>query len=183
MRNLIFFSFALLFSTATMAQKDAKFTIKVSSDSILLGNEIKVSFRLENAEGRNFEAPDFEPHFTLLSGPNTFTSMSMSNGQVNHIVEYSFFIQPKQTGSYYIPVASIEVNGKVLETKPLEVRVWPNPEGIKINPREQEEKIDRLGLDRSFPFFRDFPSLRDFWGDAIPQPSEEPKKKRKSYKL
>ena len=183
MRNLIFYTLALLFSTAMMAQKDAKFSVKVSSDSILLGNEIKVSFKLENGEGRKFTAPDFEPHFVLVSGPNTFSSMSMANGQVSHTTEYSFYIQPKETGSFYIPPASIEVNGKALETKVIEVQVWPNPEGIKINPREKEAKDDFFGLDRSFPSFRDFPGLRDYWGNPVPQPAEDPKKKRKTYKL
>lgn len=189
MRNLILFSLALLTSTAMMAQKDATFTVKVSSDSILLGNEIKVSFRLENAEGRKFTAPDFEPNFVLVSGPNTFSSMSMANGKVTQTVEYSFYIQPKETGSYYIPAASVEVNGKVLETKPIEVQVWPNPEGIKVDPREKEAGADFFGIERGFPSFRDFPSLgdfpsiRDFWGEPAPKATEDPKKKRKTYKL
>lgn len=188
MRNLILFTLTMLISTAIMAQKDAQFTVKVSSDSILLGNEIKVSFRLENAEGRKFTAPDFEPHFLLVSGPNTFSSVSMANGQMIQTVEYSFYLQPKETGSYYIPAASVEVNGKVLETKPLEVHIRPNPEGIKVNPREKEAKDDFFGLDRNFPSLRDFPlgdfpSFRDFWGDPAPKNTEEPKKKRKTYKL
>ncbi len=137
MQKLILFSLALLFSTAMMAQKNATFTVKVSSDSILLGNDVKVSFILENGEGRNFEAPNFEPHFMVVSGPNTFSSVSMANGEINQTVEYSFYIQPKETGSFFIPIASIDVNGKALETKALEVHVWPNPEGIKIEPSGQ----------------------------------------------
>lgn len=184
MRNLILFTFALLIGTAGMAQKDATFTTTVSSDSILLGNEIKVSFKLENGEGRKFSAPEFGPHFLLISGPNTFSSVSMANGQVSQTVEYSFYIQPKETGSFYIPPASIEVNGKTLETKAIEVNVWPNPEGLKIDPRAKEQKDDFFGIDRNFPSLRDFPGFRDFWGDSrAPNTTEEPKKKRKTYKL
>jgi hypothetical protein len=186
MRNLILFAIALLSCNAMMAQENVKFTVTVSTDSILLGNDIKVSFKLENGEGHNFSAPEFEPHFTVINGPNTFTSMSMMNGKVSQTIEYSFYIHPKETGSFFIPAASIDVKGKTLETKPLEVTIWPNPEGIKVTPEKKAEKDDFFGQDFNFPSFRDFPMFRDFpspWGNSTPQPGEEPKKKRKTYKL
>ena len=180
-----------------LAQENARFSVKVSMDSILYGNYFQVIFTLENAKGEGFQAPAFED-FHVKSGPNMSSSFSMINGEVTQSASYTYYLEPKDIGNYYIQPASIAVGEALLETDPLEILVVPNPEGIKqAQPREESMSN----------FFRGFggermPSMQDFQfefsdpNSISPAPesldpsqkqkqekAKKKKKKRKIYKI
>lgn len=190
------------------AQEGPKFTVEVSSDSVLMDNYFTVTFTLENAEGLNFAPPAFDG-FELVSGPNTSTSMSMINGEVTRKVAYTYYLRPLNIGNYYIEPASIESDEGVLETLPREVIVLPNPEGIIQQPRSKTEtfrfdmgapdwdsffgpgfKMDELqDMQKLFPnmeewhnqmkgFFPNWDELRQMEPDTT-----QKKKKRKVFKM
>ncbi len=161
----------LVFTTTMLGQTE-KFTVEVSNDSILLGNTIEVSFIIENADGRTFTNPNFEG-FDIISGPNSSSSFSMINGETTRSFTYSYFLQPKDVGTYYIEPASIEVDGKFLETKPVELLVVPNPDGIIQKPNRKNE------------FNFDFRSPGDFFKEDRKEiePKKKAKKKRKTYRI
>lgn len=196
MKKLSFLFFSLLLSYQIgLSQETTRFTVKVSMDSILFGNYFQVVFSLENAKGEDFQAPAFE-EFQVVSGPNFSSSFSMINGDVTQSVSYTFYLEPKEIGNYYIEPASIKVEEKILETDPIEILVVPNPEGIKQTPPTQNRMND---LWQGFGD-NQMPSLRDFqleFNDPLfapapkdPNKSEAPKKedtskkkKRKIYKI
>lgn len=165
--GIIFFS---LLATSVWCQdeKAPVFSVEVNRDSILMGNHFKVSFLLENGKGINFQVPEFQD-FEVVGGPNQSSSFSMVNGEVSQKMSYSFFLRPKMEGSFFIEPASIEVDGEVLETLPLEVNVYPNPDGIIQSDEE------RMHPQMDF-FFRDKDRLQEV------RP-EKPEKKRKTYRL
>lgn len=146
-RTLLGLLFLIGMAVTLLAQEGARFTVEVSTDSILFGNYFKVTFSLENAKGSDFSAPDFS-EFHVISGPNQASSMSIINGAVTQSVSYSYYLEPKDIGNFYISPASVAVGGKMLETQPLEIMVVPNPEGIKQSPdRNSGIDIDRFGLE------------------------------------
>lgn len=179
MKKVLSSIFAIALSVSLLsAQENAAFSVEVSSDSILMGNYIKVTFSLESAGGKNFQPPLFEG-FDVMSGPNYSSSFSMVNGEVTQSVSYTYYLRPRGVGNYYIEPASIAVGEKVLETTPVSVTVVPNPDGVIQEP---EEKRELPGFDL------------DFWdAPAFPQPFFQPerpdtqppakKKKRKTYKI
>jgi hypothetical protein len=198
MKKSIFLFFTLFLSYQMgFAQENAQFSVKVSMDSILYGNYFQVVFTLKNAKGEGFQAPAFED-FHVKSGPNMSSSFSMINGEVTQSAAYTYYLEPKDVGNYYIQPASIAVGEMLLETDPLEILVVPNPEGLKQAPPREE------GMSN---FFRGFgedrmPNLQDFQfdfgdpnsispGQELLDPSQKPKqekpkkkkKKRKIYKI
>jgi hypothetical protein len=181
---IAFFASAFLLS-ASAQEKPIKFTVQVSTDSILLGNYFEVKFTLENANGKNFEAPDFNEHFNVVSGPNFSTSMSMVNGDMTQSMTITYYLEPKETGAFYLLPASVEAGGKIIETAPLEVLVVPNPDGIKQTPPRKMESFQfnwGSPFDGNFDF--SFPELREL----PPPPAKEtpqttPKKKRKTTRI
>ncbi len=190
MKKVIFFSiFIFCFLPAVFSQdKPAKFTVTVSTDSILMDNYFEVKFVLENANGQNFEAPDFSDHFNVVTGPNFSTSMSMVNGNISQSMTITYYLEPKEVGMFYILPASVNTDDKVLETAPLEVMVVPNPDGIKqMPPRGKMDNFqfnfgDPFGFDFSFPELKEMPQFSN------PSPREEapkelPKKKRKTIRI
>ncbi len=193
-----------------MAQQEAiRFTVQVSTDSLLMDNPLQVSFSLENAKGQDFEAPYFTG-FSVLSGPNVSTSMTVVNGRTTQSVRYTYLLQPEEVGNYYIEPASIRVDGEVFETSPVEILVVPNPDGIRQSPNSPmggpffqfEQRMpegfpfnmEEFGFDQDFfnfpgfdfnwedmPRLEDMPGFRDM---PMPEAPEQPqKKKRKTYKL
>ena len=135
------------FAWSVQAQEETRFTVEVSTDSILFGNYFKVTFTLENAKDAEFSGPDFS-EFQVISGPNMASSMSIINGTVTQSVSYSYYLEPKEVGNFYILPASVDLNGRMLETQPLEVMVVPNPEGIKQSPEPRNGfRMDGFGFD------------------------------------
>ena len=124
-----------VFATTIFGQdKPVTFTVEVSTDSILMDNYFEVKFTVENADGKNFEAPDFSENFEVVSGPNFSSSVSMLNGVMTQSMAITYYLKPKDIGAFYIEPASIRTEGKVLETTPIEVFVHPNPNGVKQAP-------------------------------------------------
>ncbi|MCB0521562.1 MAG: BatD family protein [Lewinellaceae bacterium] len=193
MKNGIFsilFATAFL-STAIAQERPVKFTVEVSTDSILMGNNFEVKFILENANGNDFEAPDFSDHFNVVSGPNFSSSFSMVNGTMTQSQTITYYLEPRDIGAYYILPASVNTGDKILETVPLEVLVVPNPDGIKQSPpnRKQPSFFDwgsnPFNFDFSFPAI---PEMKEQEKEAPLPPSQIPKeqpatKKRKTIRI
>ncbi|MEM1319142.1 MAG: BatD family protein [Bacteroidota bacterium] len=183
MKKLLIFAAAFLLSNTALRSQEATFTINVSTDSVLIGNYFKVTFTLEGAAGRQFDPPSFTD-FNIVGGPNQSSSMSFVNGEMSQSQSYSFYLEPKEEGSFFIEPSSIQAGEQIMETLPMEIRVYPNPDGIQQMP-------DQPQRDRSF---FSFPSP---WQNApiqpmIPREELEPKaqpdkkkkkKKRKIYKI
>ncbi len=175
----IFLLIAFIGLALTGRSQEASFVVSVPFDTLLIGNQLQVSFKLENGSSQNFTPPVFE-NFMVVAGPNMSSSMMMTNGVVNQSITYSYFLEAKEVGTFFIPPAKIEIEEGDLFTEPLEIIVLPNPDGIiQKNP----------GKTRSFGWDNDFfsmPELRMPSMPSVPAPKgkQKPKKKkRKTYKL
>ncbi|MBI1225658.1 MAG: hypothetical protein GC192_10520 [Bacteroidetes bacterium] len=190
MKKAIFLSI-FIFSCITFAlsqDKPVKFTVSVSTDSILMDNYFEVKFILENADGKNFEAPDFSQHFNIISGPNFSTSMSIVNGDISKKMTITYFVEPKETGLFYILPASVTSNDKVLETSPLEVLVVPNPDGVKQTLPHGDNNNYQFNFGNPFDMEFSMPDIKELHERSQPlpeetQPVEKPKKKRKTIRI
>lgn len=156
--NRLFLIISMILATWTsgLATEPVRFSVRVSTDSVLMGNPFQVQFTLENAEGRNFSAPSFSPDFMVVSGPNTSTSISMMNGQTSRSMTYTYILEPIGEGNFFIGPASVETEEGYLETSPIEIMVVPNPDGIR------QPLNDRLSMQE----YR-FGSPDDFFGGDL----------------
>lgn len=174
MKQFIKTTALLLFAfVQTQAQAQTpEFKVNMNPDtSILLGNRFEVSFSLDNASGQNFQPPSFDG-FYIVSGPNQSSSFSMINGETSQSLTYSYYLEPKEAGNYFIEVASIDTGDETLYTLPIEVVVLPNPDGIIQQPTPTQRK--------SFDFFNPSDIQSPF---EKSKPKTKPKKKRKIYRI
>lgn len=138
----------------TSWSQEQTFTVELSSDSVLLGNYIEVSFVCLNIDG-NFSAPSFEG-MQIVGGPNQSSSMSSINGNVKKQMTYSYYIEPQELGEYYIAPATIETKSNAWETEPIKVIVKENPEGIIEKPSYSKQFNFEFGdIFGSDPFGRE----------------------------
>jgi len=158
MRNYLLLP--LLFALGSVFTQEATFTVKVNNDSILLGNRFSVTFSLQKGQGEDFFFPEFSG-FVKVGGPNMSSQMNIINGAVNQSVQYTYFLEAHEIGDYYIEPASVKVGDNYLETPPLLVRVFPNPEGIIQSPSTPARS--------SSPFDNNFFG-QDFFGQDLENP-------------
>lgn len=166
MKKLIFVGISVLLFSPVFGQKsEVKFTCHISQKDVLLGNYVEVEYMLEGAQGGKLTPPDWAG-FDIVSGPNQSSSFQMMNGKTTSSVSYTWYIEPRDTGTFIIPSATIAVDGRELTAGEVEIHVFPNPDRIIEKP----EKRRSSGL--------------DFFGrEELPEPSIEPKKKRKTYRI
>jgi hypothetical protein len=118
-----------------------RFTVSVSSDSVLLGNYFEVKFTVENGRAAGFEAPDFRD-FNVIGGPNTSTSMSIINGEVSQSASFTYYLEPMDIGVFTIKPAYLNTGENTLETPPIDIIVVPNPESIIQRPHAPGRRLE-----------------------------------------
>lgn len=142
MRNYLLLP--LLFALGSVYTQEATFTVNVNNDSILLGNRFSVTFSLQNGQGEDFFFPEFAG-FVKVGGPNMSSQMNIINGAVSQSVQYTYFLEAHEVGAYYIEPASVKVGDSYLETPPLPISVFPNPEGIIQSPSAPADRNSLFG--------------------------------------
>jgi hypothetical protein len=140
MKNLINLSCFLMLLTfqlsAESIETEPQFSVEVSNTEVLLGNYIEVKFTLKNAQGQKFEAPNFKD-FDIVGGPNQSSSFSVMNGETTQSISYTYYLQPKTAGNFYLEPAFIEADGVTMETQPMEILVLENPDGVIEKPQKK----------------------------------------------
>ena len=167
--STIFISFFLISNSFGQSE----FMVTVSNDSILLGNYFQATFTLKNQSGQDFHPPSFKD-YEIVSGPNQSMSSTFINGEMSQTISYSYLLRPKEIGTYYIEPADIQTESGILETVPIEINVFPNPDNIQQDIPNQRESFDPFEKFNGFDLF-EFPSRKENL--------EKKKKKRRVYKI
>ena len=109
--------FILLNSLILSSQ--VKFDASVSKSKLGLNERLRVDFVM-NENGDNFSPPNFE-NFQVIGGPNQSIKTSYVNGERSFSKTYSYFLKPLKKGNLKISQASIEIEGEIYKSLPLEV--------------------------------------------------------------
>jgi uncharacterized membrane protein len=143
--------FTVLVLSINFVYSETKFYTQLSSNTVLVGDRLEVSFVLENVGGSNFKSPSFKG-FSVLSGPNRSQSTQWVNGVTNSSTTFSYILSADVAGKFTINSAYITVDGKRMHTKPVTVTVVKGQKQSKdnnndeINLNNQAEKIIRKNL-------------------------------------
>ena len=108
----------LLFNSLTLSTQ-VKFDASVSKSKLGLNERLRVDFVM-NQNGDNFSPPNFE-NFQVIGGPNQSIKTSYVNGERSFSKTYSYFLKPLKKGNLKISQASIEIEGEIYKSLPLEV--------------------------------------------------------------
>jgi hypothetical protein len=140
MRAFLLF-FMLVFSILTAQGQengrnaDLKFYVEASDTEVLAGNQLTVTFHLENGQGGRFMPPDWEAAGFTVLGSNQASSISIINGETTSSMTYNYSVIPHDSGKLEIPSATITIGKKEYHTDPLPIKVSLNPDGIVQKPR------------------------------------------------
>lgn len=100
-----------------------RFIASVSPAVIGKNETAELILMVENArESQLVSAPSLQ-NFTIINGPYQETGMESINGTVRRYNVYTYTIQPRRTGYFTIGAATARADGKMLQTKPVSLKV------------------------------------------------------------
>jgi hypothetical protein len=124
---------AIVATYAAVSVTAASFKAVVNGGTtVVVGKPFKVSYILNEKEGRGFSGPSFG-EMDVLAGPyrSVSTSLSIINGQATSSYQetYTYTLMPQKTGTFKIGAASIQLNGSRLLSNALTIHVVANNQG------------------------------------------------------
>ena len=109
--------------TGQFALAQVKFSASVSSPHISKNEFLQLRLTVENAkEVEQITPPSFK-NFSLVSGPNQESGMTMINGDVKHYISLNYVLKPKAPGNFSIAPATAKADGKELKSNAVTVQV------------------------------------------------------------
>lgn len=128
MRKLLLILSLALASVSSLMMAQASFQV-IPPRNVIAGNTFYVTYRLNNSRGSGIDAPAVTGCKLLSTRPgiSTMQSVEIINGkQTSSTTEdYTYTYRAEKEGTYTIPVASIQADGKTLQTKAVQFKVLP----------------------------------------------------------
>ncbi|MBP5306628.1 MAG: protein BatD [Paludibacteraceae bacterium] len=94
--------------------------------TVVAGKPFKISYTLNEKDGRNFSAPSFG-EIEVVAGPfrSVSTNLQIINGQASSSYQetYTYTLIPHKTGTFHIGPASIQMNGSRITSNALTINV------------------------------------------------------------
>ena len=124
MKRLLHILILVAFSVSTFADE---VSLRVSAPSTVeVGGKFRVQFTVNTQNVSHFSAPDFKG-FEVIYGPATSSqsSFQMINGRTSQSssIIYTYVLLARNSGTFTIGSASVQVDGKTVKSKPVQVRV------------------------------------------------------------
>ncbi|MFM2224135.1 MAG: hypothetical protein RJA07_337 [Bacteroidota bacterium] len=90
-----------------------KFTASVSKNPVAVGEQIQVTYSVENAEVRGIKPPTFNG-FAFLQGPNQSSNMTFVNGKMSSSMSFTYFLQAAKEGKFtFAPATATTAQGNI----------------------------------------------------------------------
>lgn len=140
--------FVLLAVIGAFAQT-AKLTATAPAE-VGVGENFRLSWEL-NASGSDFVAPEITD-FQVLGGPNQSTSMQFINGSMSQSLTFSYIVRGMKEGTFEIGPARIKVNGQVIQSNALTIKVKKGSAAAPQAPQQggQQQQAARPSGDDTF---------------------------------
>lgn len=134
--------FILFFLVLGAQAQDTRFTMS-APNAVENGKQFRLSFTLNQRGTKLHLPPGLNDNFQVLMGPSTgqSTSIRSVNGQTTTEVTYSYtyILRSIKEGTFELRPASIEVDGKIVESNSLTIRV------VKAQSKPQQGNQQQSG--------------------------------------
>ena len=132
MRKYIFLILMITVSLKMFAEEEV--TLKAAApDVVVNGDQFRLTYTVNSQDVKDFLAPQAKG-FDVLMGPSRSqqSSTQIINGKVSssRSITYTYILMAVSEGTFNIPAASIEVDGK---------KIFSNPLTIKVLPKDKED--------------------------------------------
>ena len=121
-------TFTLLVAVIVQVRADELSFTADAPNAVVMGETFRLSYTINTHKAKNFRVGDITD-FDILMGPSQSSSSSTSiiNGvrTSSRTLTFTCILRPKKEGTYKIPAATINVEGKQMTSEELTVKVLP----------------------------------------------------------
>lgn len=120
--------YLIFFLTLSYIVKAAEVDFVASApNTVVVGNQFRLTYSVNSSNDvKNFRAASISG-FRYLAGPSQSTSRQVSvvNGKMtsNNTIKYTYVLMAEKEGTFEIPAATVEVDGKVYKSNTVSVKV------------------------------------------------------------
>ncbi len=160
MRKKFFLLLTMIVTCWAKAAEDVRFTVD-APDVVVSGDQFRLVFTINTQDIKDFRAPSFSG-FDVLMGPSRSqqSSIQFINGKQtsNSSTAFTYILMAGKEGTYTIPAASVEANGKKIFSEATQIKVLPpdktsnsgNGSGTSSSSRSQKTAGNRITDDDLF---------------------------------
>lgn len=136
--------FLILMITVSLKMFAEEVTLKAAApDVVVNGDQFRLTYTVNSQDVKDFLAPQAKG-FDVLMGPSRSqqSSTQIINGKMSssRSITYTYILMAVSEGTFNIPAASIEVDGK---------KIFSNPLTIKVLPKDKEDANSNQGQGNS----------------------------------
>ncbi len=164
LQKILLFLFLL---SGYYAGAQVKFSASISPSEIGKDEFTQLKLMVENAAEVQQINPPQLTNFTIVSGPNQESGMTMINGNVKKYIALSYVIRPKGVGTFSIPPAMAKADGKEYKSNAVTLKVTATGSGNSQAPNAFSSPFG--GID---PFAE--PAPQNSYKDFILRKGENP---------
>lgn len=121
-------TFTGLFIILAVTFADEISFVASAPNAVVVGQQFKLSYKVNRGNAKELHIPSIDG-FTILMGPSRSSSSSYSNynGQVTSTVSltYTYILKAEKEGTFTLPAATTEVEGKQVKSNSVEIKVLP----------------------------------------------------------
>ncbi len=112
--------------TALHAFATIRVTAEASPSTVAVGEAFRLEYKVNSSDAGQIRPGTFN-HFDVLNGPaiSTFSSYQITNGQARseNSTTFTYILSPKSEGTFTLPSASVNVNGRNYKSNTVRVKV------------------------------------------------------------
>jgi len=142
-KNIFKYGLTVLFLFSFLSTSFAqKFEASVDKTTVQQNERFQVYFTFDGGDRaslQSYRPPNFK-NFSVLSGPNQSSSMSIINGNVSSTITYSYIIVAPNVGEFTIDEASVQLKGTEYKTEPLKVSVVKGSTSAKSQVKQNNNQ-------------------------------------------
>jgi hypothetical protein len=146
MKRLVINLILLLLFVLNAGAQDVSFTASLNKNPVSAGEQFQLTLSLNNTNGSDFKAPNFGG-LRVLSGPSTMQSQQYVNGRRSSSISYTYALQADKPGKYTIGPASINANGKRLQSNQVQVNVVKGTAKPQQGGNNQQQNVNQQASD------------------------------------
>ena len=124
----LFFTITGLLLTMMVAVADEISFVASAPNAVVVGQQFKLSYKVNRSNAKEPRIPTIDG-FSILSGPNRSvqSSFNMINGQATSTqsITYTYILRADNEGSYTLPSATVQVEGKQITSNSIDIKVLP----------------------------------------------------------
>lgn len=141
MKKRIVYIFLLMSIITQSIIAQTEFKTTVSKSKLGVNQRFRIVFSINKQGADNFTPPSFK-NFKVIAGPSQSVNQSWINGKVSFSQAYTYFLTPKAIGTFTIPSATIQLNGKTLKSNTVKMSILKAVDESK-NPNDPKNIADQ----------------------------------------